>query len=190
MPLTLDVVDFNIENLSNINIIDSDIIGGSYYSLVPNVINLTERTWELVNNDNISIGTFSDITIDTGSLADGDILRWSGDTGSFSNVPLSMTMDLLSLTDFQFSTPNTGDIIQYNGTDFVFTPLVTSSSLADLTDTDNINTATDGQVLTFNGNTGKYEPQDPTGSTAPSSSLGGVHERTAGQRIFHEGVCI
>lgn len=137
----------------------------------------------------LEISLASDVQIST--IQDGDILQWNGT--EFVNTPLLVTTDIQSLTDVSVSNLQTNDVLVWDGSYFVNQPAPQSvSQTGDLSDVDETVTPTNGDVLTYNSATGKYEPA-PVDSTP--TSLGGVYERkaTQGQTSFvipHDGTVI
>ena len=99
------------------------------------------------------LNNLSDVEI-SGTPVSGQVLAWDGD--NFSLTALSTgAQELDELSDVSIGTLNVGDILRYDGTEFVNEEL--DLSTLDIFEFDNIQ---DGQFIVYNNTTSKFENQN------------------------------
>jgi hypothetical protein len=89
----------------------------------------------------------------------GDVLTWNDTTSKYEAATLNVALDELS--DTLITGAQTGEILIYNGTEWVNAPLPTT----ELSDVSNIAATIQGQVLTWNTTISAYEPIMPSINT-------------------------
>lgn len=188
----------------NIRSIDGINIGTLQEGDVLVYDSITEKFVNTTINVAGAIVSLSDVTVT--NLQTDDILVYDGTKFINKNMPIKTTMpvngqvliydntnsayvnkDLLSEAGLSVELPIAGQMLVYDDTTQKFANR--AIELKDLSNTENTEYASDGQVLTYNGVTGKYEPKDPSKET----SVGGITERVATQgqtdfNIDHEGM--
>lgn len=115
--------------------------------------NQTENEWVPEDANNLSINLNSLNNVDLSSVANNDLLKYNLSTGTWETFNLSSisisNSSILELSDVNSTTPQTGQVLRWNGTNWISSTIETGiSNINDIDNviTDNIQNS-EGQIL-------------------------------------------
>jgi hypothetical protein len=137
------------------------------------VLAWTSLGYSNANLANASVDALSDVTVT--SPSNGQVLKWNG--SAWINATDNAGTTIASIDDISDVSINTfslaaEDILEWNGSAWVNTNRLSTFGFAQLADYNNpvFGPPADGDVLTYNTSNYKWEPVQPTGGVATSST--------------------